>query len=210
MIKKSITRAICIAVCLVSAAGFASRANAVPTLTTYYLTTGQTGAQTQIDLNHTATWSFTATSSWLLGGGNFTMKDGSNSTANVVFSVYNGTDTTGSLLGRVDYTNSQFCSDQIGNNCQSFGSTPFHFATSVNITSNLNYFIELTSTAVDAQSDAYFIKGVPASTIVDSQNNVLAQSLGNANIPEPASLALIGTGLIAMCLTRKVRAARAK
>ena len=55
-------------------AALSGAAAADPTI--YYLETGHTGAQTQIDTNHTTSWSFNATWGWTLGGGNFVMKDG--------------------------------------------------------------------------------------------------------------------------------------
>src|SRR5512138_571595 len=45
---------------------------------TIFLATGQAGAQTQIDIDHTSTWQFTSTEDSLIGGGLFTMKAGQN------------------------------------------------------------------------------------------------------------------------------------
>ena len=53
----------------------------------YYLATGQTGAQTQIDVNHTSSWVMTPNVNFDLGGGLFTMKDGSSTSATVNLSL---------------------------------------------------------------------------------------------------------------------------
>jgi hypothetical protein len=186
------------------AAGYWFTGSAEATPTTYFVTTGQTGAQTQIDINHSATWAFTATSDWLLGGGNFTMKAGNNATADVILSVYLGTDATGTLLGAIDETEGGFCSVH-GGNCQSFASTAFNM-TPINIESGNDYYIALASSALDQQTTAYFIKGLGA-TVADNSGNVLAQSL-TLSVPEPSSLLLIG-GLIALGLVRLPTSRRA-
>src|SRR5213080_1044754 len=92
---------------------FALQCGASP-LPLYYLATGQTGAQTQIDVNHTSTWEMTPDINFAFGGGLFTMKDGSSSTDDVILSLYEGVDASGLLLESIDLTNSMFCG-QVGN-----------------------------------------------------------------------------------------------
>ena len=75
----------------------------------YYLATGQTGAQTQIDLNHTSSWVITPNIDFGFNGGLFTMKDGSSSSADQTLSVYKGSDATGVLLRAVTLKQSVFC-----------------------------------------------------------------------------------------------------
>src|ERR1051326_1251265 len=59
--------------------------------TPYYVWTGQTSAQTQIDSFHTSSWYIEVFNGpLLLGGGNFTMKAGSSATADVTLSLYQG------------------------------------------------------------------------------------------------------------------------
>ena len=53
-----------------------------------YIDTGHTGAQTQIDVNHTSVWVVTPNSAATLNGAYLTMKDGSATTASVTLSVY--------------------------------------------------------------------------------------------------------------------------
>jgi hypothetical protein len=185
----------------------ATAAHATPTL--YYLTTGKDSAQTQIDVAHTSTWSFTATSSWLLGGGNFAMKVGSKTAADLVLSVYEGINTSGVLVATTDVTTPQFCGAH-GGNCSSFAPTVLSFATPYQIDSGQAYYITLTSTAANAQTDAYFIKDVASTVIADAQGNVLtSQSPGpGANIPEPASLAILGAGFVLAGALQKRRTSR--
>src|SRR5258707_493257 len=136
-------------------AGAGSNANATPTI--YYLSTGQTGAQTQIDTFHSTTWAFTATSDWELGGGNFTMKDGSSTTDDVMLTVYEGVDSTGPQVAQIDLTNASFCTLH-GGNCQNFNTTPFYFVDGSNdpaplsIANGQSYFVALTSTAPNDQN----------------------------------------------------------
>src|SRR5207249_447980 len=69
---------------------------------TYYLWTGQTAAQTQIDSFHTSSWYIHVLNGPVpMGGGNFTMKAGSSATANVTLTLYQGSSTAGSIVASV-------------------------------------------------------------------------------------------------------------
>jgi hypothetical protein len=194
---------------LLAATGLLCSATPAAAAPLYYFVTGQTGAQTQLDANHTTSWSFTATSAWTLGGGDFAMKDGSSTSANIALSLYQGTSSAGTLLDSLTLTAAAFCTLHTGN-CGSFNSTPFHFATPFTLTAGLDYYLTLTSFSSDVQSQAYFIKDPGAVTISDSNGTALpGQTVGPApaptSIPEPASLALGATLLagLTMHLGRK-------
>lgn len=170
----------------------------------YYFVTSQTGAQTQLDVNHTTSWSFTATSAWTLGGGDFTMKEGSSTSADVALLLYQGTSSAGALLDSLTLTSAAFCTLHTGN-CGSFNSTPLHFATPYTLTAGLDYYLTLTSFSSDVQSQAYFIKNPGTVTISDSNGAALpGQTIGPApaptSIPEPASLALGATLLAGLMM----------
>jgi hypothetical protein len=68
-------------ICLFAARGQAS---------VYYFSTDITGAQTQIDVNHTSMWVTTPGGNVDILGGIFTMKAGSNTSADITFSLYSG------------------------------------------------------------------------------------------------------------------------
>lgn len=170
----------------------------------YYFVTGQAGTQTQLDINHTTSWSFTATSAWTLGGGDLTMKSGSSTSANVVLSLYQGSSSAGTLLDRFTLTNAAFCTLHTGN-CGSFSSTPFHFAVPDTLTTGLNYYMALTSDSNDVQSQAYFIKDPGTVTISDVTgtplpNQTISSAAAPISVPEPPSLAIVVTLLAGLGL----------
>lgn len=124
----------------------------------YYLYTGQTGSQTQIDINHSKSWTFTAPSALVFAGGYFTIKRGPSTTATVTLSLYQGTDNTGTLLKSKTLSPS----DVTG----SFTLTEFTFSSPETLVMGLSYYAELTSAAVDQQAKAYFIKAPPSDTCI--------------------------------------------
>lgn len=125
------------------------------------------------------------------------MKDGSNTTASVALSLYQGNNATGTLIDSLTLTNSAFCTLHTGN-CDSFNSTPFQFATPDTLTSGLNYYLALTSSSSDAQSQAYFIKDPGTVTTKDSTgaplpNQTVTLSPSPVGISEPPSSAIVAT-----------------
>ena len=122
----------------------------------YYLATGQTGAQTQIDVNHSSSWTLIPNVAFDLGGGLFVMKDGSSTTQTLMLSIYQGTNTSGTLVDTVTLNHTQFCAQVT--NCGQFDVHSFLFSSPVPLTIGTTYFVQLTSTAPDVQSQAYFIK----------------------------------------------------
>ena len=155
------------------------------TQSTYYLWTGQAAAQTQIDLNHRTSWHISVRSgSVVFGGGNFTMKRGSQSFEDVTLSLYRGADTSGTLLGRKTVTVSGFT--------QSFASIPFHFASTVTLTPG-SYYAVVASNAADSQNFAYFIKGT-SDALISLDGTVAGQIdpaiAGASAQPDAANLTL--------------------
>lgn len=123
----------------------------------YWLYSGQSGAQTQIDVDHTSTWTIQVTSGTLLfAGARLTMKRGPSSSTSVTLSLYQGNSAAGTLLGTATLANNAF-GPQFNQE---------EFALSSPLTLNPGtYFVALTSPAPDVQSQAYFIKGVTDSLV---------------------------------------------
>lgn len=172
----------------------------------YYLTTGQTGAQTQIDINHTSSWTLTPTFAFDLGGGSFEMKAGSSAAATALLTLYQGTSQAGTILGQVTLTNLAFCTQV--SNCGAFGVHDFFFGSAVPLSVGTTYFVALTSLAADVQSQAYFIKAANSFIGDASGNPIIPPPIDGGTggqVPEPSSLLLAGVGLLAIGLVPRWR-----
>jgi hypothetical protein len=131
------------------------------------------------------------------GGGLFTMKDGSSTSASVTLALYQGTDDTGSLLTSFNLTQPDFCAQV--SNCGQFAFHQFFFVAPVSLVAGTTYFAALTSAAANTQSLAYFIKN--DSFFISDQSGTPIQpqpvdfgSPASSTIPEPHSLAFLGIG----------------
>ena len=117
-----------------------------------YIYTGQTGAQTQIDIAHTTTWNINVAggTTLLMGGAKVTMKRGLATTATATFACYAGTTATGTPLASKTLQPSDFTG--------SYQQITFAFSPQLTLQPG-SYICTMTSTAPDVQSKAYFIKG---------------------------------------------------
>src|SRR5437867_6073542 len=149
----------------------------------YYIYTGQSSAQTQIDTSHTSSWYLHVVSGPLsLGGGNFTMKEGSSATADVTLTLYQGSSTSGAVLATVTKTASSFTGQ--------FNPVDFSFS-SVQSLATGNYYVTLTSTAPNTQSQAFFIKGANGAIISLDGTTAISSSIATVTAtPTSANLSL--------------------
>lgn len=156
-----------------------------------YVTTGQTGAQTQIDADATSSFTIVATASAFVLGGDFVMKSGSSTTASISFRLYEDPAKTKLLAQRTFVNAAAFCAAH-GGNCQSFSSTRFTFSTPVPIAAGQAYYAELTSPAsAIPQSDSYFIKGGDLCKIVTNTGAIVPGTTCSGGIkPPPATPSL--------------------
>lgn len=192
------------------------------------LTTGITGAQTQIDINHTSWWTFTVPENDDLSAfyGYITMKRGPTTTASVYVNFYAGTPFGPDGYGYTNPTTPVFAtSGAVGANnlTQSFvqyGTSPnpdlFSFAVTpvlTGLTGGTVYTVAIVSDAADTQSTAYFIKGgAAAATVVVNPNRVAPDPPPplDANVNDvslPGSFSLLGLGLLAALNARGKRTA---
>ena len=160
----------------------------------YYIKTGQTGAQTQIDIAHTSTWTITPSQSWILGGADLTMKDGSGTTTTITLSIYAGTSASGTLLQSVTLINAQFKSlhgNGGGTRDTSYDYVPFVFATPQTLSAGQTYFVTLTSGAPGPQAQAYFIKGANSLSFINSSGTAAPGTMSFvATIPPLIAVAI--------------------
>lgn len=190
---------------------FASAMAQASTLPMYYLSTGQTGAQTQIDIDHTSTWSFTPAVPWQFGGGFFTMKAGPKTIEPIVFRLYQGSSASSlGLIAEVTLTNAQFCAQAP---CNQYNVRDFHLVSPVQLSAGTAYFASLTSTAPDRQTEAYFIKASSSFTIVDRNGGLITPApivnpSGNTDSPEPATGLLLAVSATVLVANQKRRFAK--
>lgn len=201
------------------ALGLAVAGHAAQATTYYSVQTDITGAQTGIDSASTSTWSFTTGQGWSFGGGSFEMKTGSQTSANITLSVYEGTNFTGPSVGSISMTTSEFCGGSAP--CQSFAVRSFTFTNALVLEANKTYFVDLTSTAGTSGSQQYFIKGTNSSlSFVDDNGDPIpsgyitsiTDSGGNTTTtapptpaPEPATFGIVALGTMGLAALRRRR-----
>lgn len=172
--------------------------------TPLYLATDQTGANTTIDNVHTSSWAFTPNQDFTFGGGLFQMKAGGSVVDDIFLTIYQGVDATGTQLGQVDLTPAAFCAEV--SNCGNYDVHDFFFVSAILLTDGTAYYVALTSNAPTVpQSQDYFIKPGTTFFMGDTNGNpAVPQPIGGAGVvPEPATFALMGGGLIALGLFRR-------
>ncbi|MCE2884511.1 MAG: hypothetical protein LW806_06390 [Planctomycetaceae bacterium] len=176
---------------LAPVAAFASSANAA-----IFVSTGQTGAQVQCDINHTQHWTYSVSQDVNdIVGALLTMKRGPATSATISFVIYEGvfadfalaTNLLSVTLNPSDFT-------------QNWTPVPFS-APPISLLAGRTYTAVLYSNAVDSQSEAYFIKGgseTPLAFVDESGNPVEGGGEITPPVPAPGAIALLGlAGLVA-------------
>lgn len=167
-----------------------------------FVTTGQTGAQVQCDVNHTQSWTFSVSADvGGIDGALFTMKRGSSATSTVTFRIFEGTlasagtaiDLLSVSLGPGAFT-------------QSFSGVIFQASSSITLLAGRTYTGMLSSSAPDVQSKAYFIKGGSEAPLSWCDQTGATVSTGavltTGAVPTPGAAALLA---IAGALSRRRR-----
>lgn len=167
-----------------------------------FVSTGQTGAQVQCDVNHTQSWTYSVSQDVQgIGGALLTMKRGSQTTAQITFSIFEGT--------FADYgTAMPLLSVTLGPSAFTQAFTPVSFFDSpIDLLAGRVYTAVLASSAIDSQSQAYFIKGGSDTPLrfVD-ENGTDVTGVGGITPPAPAPGALALLGLAGLAGRRRRRA----
>jgi hypothetical protein len=212
----------------------------------YYLNTGQTTAQPSIDTADETDWygtslgapvvngiAFTSTASsaldrlsFVLGGGNFDMKEGSGTVGSITLSLWQG-GLAGTEVAWVTWTAAEFCAYKasVSDGCQQLVAAhpvPLYFTdnhtapaalfpsdagatgvvTPYTLDSNFSYIDILTSDASTAGNVQYFIKGPTDLTVANSAGDPLAPS-----VPEPGTWLLTLAGGLALPIAARLKRA---
>ena len=176
----------------------------------YYFSTDITGAQTQIDVNHTSLWVTTPGGNVDILGGIFTMKAGSNASESITFSLYAGNLDLTQVAAATALVSKTLTYAQFAAQTPNAGQFEFHAfdvatpSSPYTLTGGQTYTAVLSSAAADVQSEAYFIKDSGLMYLRDP-NNLSAPGIDPATVPEPSAawLLLVGLGAWAIVRSRK-------
>lgn len=154
-----------------------------------FVSTGQTGAQVQCDINHTQHWTYSVSQDvGDIGGALLTMKRGPQTSASISFVIYEGT-----LADLALATN--LLSVTLGPSDFTQNWSPIAFsATPITLLAGRTYTAVLYSDAIDSQSQAYFIKGGSESPLAFVDQNGTPVSTGGQvvpPVPAPGAIALL-------------------
>ncbi|MEY4635293.1 MAG: hypothetical protein RJA55_1091, partial [Acidobacteriota bacterium] len=151
----------------------------------YYLFLDITGAQTQIDVEHTTSWNINVASGQTLQlyGGAFVMKKGADATADVVLTLRNS-GPGGSVIATKTRTSSAFTG--------TFADVLFAFDTAQTLNPG-RYYVTLTSAASLSGAAQYFIKGATSPGLGDGVTDVPSSTATTAASPETQNFTLVKT-----------------
>jgi hypothetical protein len=191
--------------------------------TVSFIVTDQQGQNTQLDISHTSSWTFTETVAFQLGGARLIMRAEANTVDvpdnSLLLALHDGTG-SGTILASITLTYSEFCgfkagygdgcSNQFAGNDNHY--VPFQFTDtglmSATVTpyitlANHRYTVTLSSNTLDSGSHDYKIKGDAAEFSFDPPVTEYVPS-----VPEPSTYALAASALGAIALMRRRRSLR--
>ena len=174
----------CVAIAVVTASALS-----FPATAGIFVSTGQTGAQVQCDIEHTQHWTYSVSQDVDdITGALLTMKMGSQTTASITFAIYEGDYASfggPAMLLTSTLTPSAFT--------QAF--TPVMFSGApISLYAGHTYTAVLFSSANDTQSTAYFIKGgsdTPLKFVDETGAPVNGGGDITPPVPAPGALALL-------------------
>ena len=170
-----------------------------------FVSTGQTGAQVQVDIAHTQNWEFTPGVDIDIDGAKFKMKRGPSTSDDVSFTLIEGIfadwNTGGTVISDVSLVVAPFT--------QQFEF--YDFFAPVTLQAGTTYTGILWSDAIDTQSTAYFVKrGTGELGLVDENGDVVTEPPLDPSVPplpvsEPITLALLSIGIAGIGFQRRFK-----
>lgn len=155
-----------------------------------FVSTGQSGAQVQCDINHTQHWTYSVSQDVSdIGGALLTMKRGPSTSATISFVIFEGT------FNDFPFA-TNLLSVTLGPSAFTQSWSPIAFSTNpISLLAGRTYTAVLFSDAVDTQSTAYFIKGgseTPLAFVDESGTPVTTGGeVVPPGVPAPGAMALL-------------------
>lgn len=175
-----------------------------------FVSTGQTGAQVQVDEAHTQNWEFTPGVDIDIEGAKFKMKVGPSTSADVSFTLIEGIFADWNTASSTVISNVSLVVDPFTQKFEFYD-----FLASVTLQADTTYTGILWSDAVDTQSTAYFVKeGNGQLGLVDENGSVVTDPLLDGDgapvptVPEPIALALLSIGIAGIGFQRRFKKAQ--
>ena len=173
--------------------------------TILFVTTGHTGAQVQVDMDHTQHWTYTPSHDVSnVGGGLFDLKRGRDTSANIIFNLFAG-EFSDYASHNTEATSLLWVVLTPGVFTQQYEPVLFEDPSPVKLTAGTAYTAVLASPALTAGDVQYFIKGGSEKPLflVDRNGNQMDE--GGNPVPLPSALPAVAMLLAGFGLRRRSR-----